>query len=58
MENRKLLGLIILLISIFLLMSNSICFAGRQWILFHDKEIKGHVVDIETNKQIEGAIVV
>ena len=34
------------------------CFAGQQWIYFHDKEINGSVVDVETSKPIEGAIVI
>ncbi len=31
---------------------------GYQWVYFHDEEIKGHVVDAETNEPIKGAIVV
>jgi len=45
---------IVLFISLF----TSTCFAGQQWIYFHDKEIKGSVVDVETGRPIEGAIVI
>ena len=31
---------------------------GNQWMLFHDSEIKGSVIDVETQKPIEGVIVV
>lgn len=31
---------------------------GNQWMLFYDRPIKGHVVDAETGKPIEGVLVV
>lgn len=31
---------------------------GNQWILYYDKPIKGYVVDAETNKLLDGAIVI
>jgi len=48
---------VLIMLCIFLLFSAN-CFAGQQWILFHDKEIKGYVVDVDTQRPIEGAIVI
>lgn len=31
---------------------------GGQWIIFHDSEITGQVIDAETKRPIEGAVVV
>jgi len=31
---------------------------GNQWMLFYDRPIKGHVVDAETGKPLEGVLVV
>ncbi|MBI4823019.1 MAG: hypothetical protein HY805_02160 [Nitrospirae bacterium] len=58
MENRKLLKIVALSATvIFILTFTSSCQAD-QWILFHDKEIKGSVIDVESGKPIERAIVV
>lgn len=32
--------------------------AGEQWVYYHDDEIKGSVINVETKEPIEGAIVV
>lgn len=58
MENRKFLRVTTLLIMTFVFLFTSSCSGGQQWILFNDKEIKGSVVDAETGKPIEGAIVI
>jgi len=60
MENRGAIKtrFIILLTFVIVVMTVSTCFAGQQWILFHDNEIKGSVVDAETSKPIEDAIVI
>lgn len=58
MENRKFMRVTTLLIMTSMFLFTSSCSGGQQWILFHDKEIMGYVVDAETNKPIEGAIVI
>jgi hypothetical protein len=54
-KKKKYLAILIVLV-IFLVAAN--CSAGQQWVLFHDKEIKGSVVDVETGKHIEGTIII
>lgn len=58
MENRKFLKTFfsVALWSTILLITSS-CYSS-QWILFHDKEIRGYVVDDDTKQPIENAIVV
>lgn len=58
MENRKFLRITTLLIMASVFLFTASCSGGQQWILFHDKEIKGYVVEEETGKPIEGAIVI
>lgn len=41
-----------------ILLFSSACFGAQQWMIFHDDEIKGFVVNEEDKKPIEGAIVV
>jgi hypothetical protein len=59
MENRKSVNALIVLS---ILMITTLALAsgcqGNQWVYFHDEEIRGYVVDADTNKPIEGAIVV
>lgn len=59
MENRKSLKTIIVLL-IFLVTTLALAAncQGNQWVYFHDEEIRGYVVEADTNKPIEGAIVV
>jgi len=59
MENRKSLKTIIVLL-IFLITTLAISSScqANQWVYFHDEEIRGYVVEADTNKPIEGAIVV
>jgi hypothetical protein len=68
MENRKLLKKVAIPIAILiiLLFYTAVYFYMisawgdhfTQWILFHDKEIKGSIVDADTGASIEGAVVV
>ena len=55
MKAKKSLLSLIFLIFPFLLVSRAY---SNQWMLFHDGEIKGSVIDVETQKPIEGVIVV
>jgi hypothetical protein len=59
MENRKFLKTIIVLLT---LLVTTLAFAAscqsNQWVYFHDEEIRGYVVEADTKKPIEGAIVV
>lgn len=59
MENRKSVKTIIVLL---ILLITTLAFAsgcqGNQWVYFHDEEIMGYVVEADTRKPIEGAIVV
>jgi hypothetical protein len=59
MENRKSLRSIIVLL-VFLVTTLGLASGcqGKQWIYFHDEEIRGYVVDADTAEPIEGAIVV
>lgn len=59
MENRKFLkiSVVALFILALALLIASDC-SANQWILFYDEEIKGSVIDAETQKPIEGVIVV
>jgi hypothetical protein len=59
MENRKSVkAIIILLIFSITIFVCALGCQANQWVYFHDKGIRGHVVEADTNKPIEGAIVV
>jgi len=59
MEDRKFLRRITFpTMAIFILLFASSCIGEPQRMLFHDKEIKGSVVDVETGKPIAGAIII
>jgi hypothetical protein len=49
-------GLLIAALAVMFIVINTI--SGSQWMLFYDKSISGTVIDAETNKPLEGAIVV
>ncbi len=55
MKAKKSFLSLIFFIFPFLLVSSAY---SSQWMLFHDNEIKGSVIDVETQKPIEGVIVV
>jgi len=56
MTPKKPFVLLILISCTFILLASS-C-SGYQWLYFHNKEIKGSVIDAETKEPIKGVIVV
>jgi len=59
MENRKFVKTIIVVLTLLITtLALAASCQGNQWVYFHDEEIKGYVVEADTKKPIEGAIVV